>query len=318
MGDDTHDQEDLDRQEALQKLAALPCLSPAQLQNVTVQRMGGLTNRNFKVVTQDATYVLRVPGEGTDDYIDRKVEEQAACVTADVGVNAEVLFFDSSNGLQLSRFLDGATVMDAESFHDLGAVARAGHSFRLVHECGQRFLTTFDVFNMIDEYQELLQRDDAPLPDGYNELLQETEVVRKALTSRPAPLKPCHCDPLAENFLDSGTHMYIIDWEYAGNNDPMWDLGDLSVEAGFNEEQDQALMDAYFQGPVPDDMYGRMVMYKTMCDLLWTLWGVIQHVKENPAEDFWAYAVNRCERCRTSMAHGDFGRHLDAVSGADP
>ena len=107
--------------------------------------------------------------------------------------------------------------------------------------------------------------------------------------------------------------MYIIDWEYAGNNDPMWDLGDLSVEAGFNEEQDRVLLEAYFQGSAPEHMHGRMVMYKAMCDLLWTLWGVIQHVKENPAEDFWAYAVNRYERCRTLMAHEDFGRNLDAV-----
>ena len=168
MGEDVHNQEDQYHEEAFETLASLPCLAPETLRSVTVKRIGGLTNRNFKVVTRDATYVLRIPGKGTGDYIDRKVEQHAAHVTADVGVNAEVLFFDSSNGVQLCRFLDDATVMNADAFRDLGAITRAGQSFRRVHECGKSFLATFDVFSMIDEYQDLLQRNDAPLPNGYD------------------------------------------------------------------------------------------------------------------------------------------------------
>jgi thiamine kinase-like enzyme len=119
-----------------------------------------------------------------------------------------------------------------------------------------------------------------------------------------------------ENFIDTGERMYIIDWEYAGNNDPMWDLGDLSVEAGFTPEQDRALLSAYFDGEVPAAMAGRMVIYKAMCDLLWTLWGVIQHVNENPAEDFQAYALERFERCKALMGNPAFGKHLQAVKTA--
>ena len=103
------------------------------------------------------------------------------------------------------------------------------------------------------------------------------------------PLVPCHCDPLCENFLDTGERMFLIDYEYAGNNDPMWDLGDFSVEGGFGPAG-RRLLRAYFGGaPRPSDA-ARMVAYKAMCDLVWTLWGVIQHVNENPVDDFWAYA----------------------------
>ncbi|MFQ5466885.1 MAG: LPS biosynthesis choline kinase, partial [Kiloniellaceae bacterium] len=62
---------------------------------------------------------------------------------------------------------------------------------------------------------------------------------------------------------------------------------------------------------------GRMVIYKAMCDLLWTLWGLIQHVNGNPAEDFWAYALNRFARCRALMGGADFARHLRAVAAGD-
>ena len=237
----------------------------------------------------------------------------AARIAAEAGVNAEVLFFDESDGLMLTRFVDGAATMNGERFKDVGAVARAAQAFRRMHDCGSSFATVFDLFQKMDEYLDYLRKKKARIPDGYAKVQKEAEIVRAALGERPAALRPCHCDPLAENFLDTGARIFIIDWEYAGNNDPMWDLGDVSVEAGFCAEQDVALLRAYFGGEPPAAQVGRMVMYKAMCDLLWTLWGVIQVANENPVEDFWAYAVNRFERCNALMADPAFGRHLDAV-----
>jgi thiamine kinase-like enzyme len=120
---------------------------------------------------------------------------------------------------------------------------------------------------------------------------------------------------LCENFLDTGERMWIVDWEYSGMNDPMWDLGDLSVEAGFDSSQEEEMMAAYFDGAPPRDLWGRMVIYKAMCDLLWTLWGLIQHANENPVDDFWAYSVNRFERCKRLMAEPEFATHLKAIDG---
>jgi thiamine kinase-like enzyme len=108
--------------------------------------------------------------------------------------------------------------------------------------------------------------------------------------------------------------MMVIDYEYSGNNDPMWDLGDLSVEGLFNEEQDAALLRAYFDGDAPASDVGRMVAYKAMCDLLWTLWGVLQHINNNPAEDFWAYAVGRFERCQELMSSPAYATHLANIT----
>ncbi len=74
--------------------------------------------------------------------------------------------------------------------------------------------------------------------------------------------------------------MWIVDWEYSGNNDPMWDLGDLSVEGSFDADMDRRLLHAYFSGTPTAFDTGRMVIYKAMCDLLWTLWGLIQHAQQ--------------------------------------
>ena len=156
----------------------------------------------------------------------------------------------------------------------------------------------------------------APLPEGYHAAVAEAEAVRAALDAHPAPLAPCHCDPLCENFLDTGERMWIVDWEYSGMNDPLWDLGDLSVEASSGRSRTTSCSRPISAGP-PRRRRGRMVAYKAMCDLLWTLWGLIQHANGNPADDFWAYAINRFDRCRRLMASEGFAAHLAAVARAE-
>jgi thiamine kinase-like enzyme len=144
-------------------------------------------------------------------------------------------------------------------------------------------------------------------------VVAEAGAVRAALDARPAALAPCHCDPLCENFIDTGTRMWVVDWEYSGMNDPLWDLGDLAVEAGFGPAEEREMLEAYFDGaPAPAEQ-GRVVIHKAMCDLLWTLWGLIQHANGNPADDFWAYATGRFERCKALMAEPSFAAHLEAV-----
>ncbi len=285
------------------------------LKNVTrTGRLGGLTNKNLLVDTLQGKFVLRVPGEGTAEYINRLSEKHAAMVTSELGVNAPVLYFDEVSGVQLCAFIENALTMNSETFRDLSAVARAARSFSKVHTSGASFKNRFELFQMIDNYLQILEGKGAKLPEGFDAVRLEAGTVRTALNRHPTPVVPCHCDPLAENFLDDGKQMFIIDWEYSGNNDPMWDLGDLCVEAGFNEEQEEALFSAYFADgkPRPFDR-GRMVLHKAMCDLLWTLWGVIQHANQNPADDFWAYSLKRFERCKKLMKSSGFSRHLSAV-----
>jgi thiamine kinase-like enzyme len=298
---------------ALSRVPLFASVDPA-----TVSRLAGLTNVNHLVEVGGARYVLRIPGTGTSEYIDRVAEETAARSAADAGVNAEVVFFDPSDGLMVTRYIDDAVTMNAERFRDLGAVARAGMAFRRLHSTARPFATEFRLFAMIDDYKQLLATKGAALPEGYEQLQDTADATRQALetvpTAGPRAVVPSHCDPLCENFLDTGERMYVIDYEYSGNNDPMWDLGDLSVEGEFTAEQDAALLRAYFGTEPPAHEVGRMVAYKAMCDLLWTLWGVIQHANGNPADDFWAYADGRFQRCRALMGQTAYTQHLDAIA----
>jgi thiamine kinase-like enzyme len=278
-----------------------------------VQRLGGLTNRNYRLDTPSGRFVLRLTGAGTGDYIDRAAELVNARIASEAGVNAEVVFFDQTVGVMLTRFLDGAQTMSAERFRDAGALQRAGQALSRLHACGPVFQGRFELFDQIERYLTVLRRRQASVPPGFEQVQARAQQVRSALARHPVPLVACHCDPMVENFLDDGERMYIIDFEYSGNNDPMWDLGDLSVEGGFEVEQDSHLLQGYFQASPTAFDHGRMVLYKAMCDLLWSLWGSVQHADGNPAEDFWQYSVKRLNRCRQLMESTDFGRHLEAV-----
>jgi thiamine kinase-like enzyme len=292
-------------------LARVPLLAGRDLDALEVTRLGGLTNRVYRV----GDWCLRLPGQGTEAYIDRKVEAVNARAAAAAGVSPEVLFFDPESGVMLTRFLKPTVTMSPDLFRTRsGAPARAGAAFRRLHGSGQSFAFRFELFAMVDNYLKVLAELGAELPAGYHDVVREAGAVRTALAARDWPLAPCHCDPLCENFLDTGERMWLVDWEYSGMNDPMWDLGDLSVEAGFDEAQEEELLRGYFGGEVAPADRGRVVIYKAMCDLLWTLWGLIQHSNKNPADDFWAYALNRFERCKALMAAPGFGAHLAAVS----
>jgi thiamine kinase-like enzyme len=293
--------------EARAALDAIPMLAGY---SGPLERLGGLTNLVFKA----GEFCLRIPGKGTEEYINRANEAVAAREAAKAGVSPEVLHVDPGTGIMVTRFIAGAETMSPEKFKlRSGSPARAGVASRKLHDSGAVFPFRFELFAMIDDYLKVLSTRDVALPIGYHEVVHEAGTVRSALAAHPLPLVACHCDPLCENFLDTGERMWVVDWEYSGMNDPLWDLGDLSVEGKFDATQDEEMMRAYFGGEARPAERGRIVIYKAMCDLLWTLWGLIQLANNNPVDDFRAYADGRFARCKALMETSEFSRHLAAI-----
>ena len=283
-------------------------------ENSNLKRLGGMTNIVHLVETDNINLIVRIPGKGTEDYINRTFEYNNAMAAWRAGISAEIIWSDVEKGIMVSKAINGIETMTPKFFSSRkGSPARAGLALAKLHNSGETFDFRFDLFNMIDDYLNILSSKNAELPDGYHEIVDAAKPVKEALIANPNPLAPCHCDPLCENFLDDGNNMWIVDWEYSGMNDPMWDLGDLSVEAGMNEIQENEMLKAYF-GQVPTEAQrGRVIIYKAMCDLLWTLWGLIQHADKNPAEDFWAYSIERFERCKKLMQDSNFEEHINAI-----
>ena len=293
-------------------LTRVPLLKGVRKEGIKLERLGSLTNVSYKVINNGEAYVLRLPGRDTFNYIDREAEEHNARIMTTAGINAEVLYFDREDGTMLSRFIEGISSNGKGFTRGPVAPDRAALVLRRVHSFGRVFRSRFNVFSMIDNYLGILRKLEMPL-EAYYGIEREVEEVRRALEASPVPFAPCHNDPWPGNFVDTGERLYLIDWEFSGMNDPVWDLADLSVEAGFGPAQDQIMMETYCDGAVSSALYSRLELYKAMTDLLWTLWGFIQHANDNLVDDFRAYALRRLERCKTQMGSADFGHHLATV-----
>ena len=298
-----------------QALQNLPHLESIEQKDYTVTRLGGLTNLVYRVETVDEKLIVRIPGEGTSEFIDRAVELHNATAAEKAGMSAPILWADAKSGVMISRCIENIVTMSPDLFKSRkGSVERAGKCLSQLHQSGFEFKFRFDLFSVIEDYLKILSTKDMQLPDGFIQTVESAKPIKQILERAKIELAPCHCDPLSENFLDDGSRIWLVDWEYSGMNDPMWDLGDLSVEAEFDEDQDAQLLQAYFGHSPSEAELGRMVIYKAMCDLLWALWGLIQHANGADAEDFSAYALNRFERCRTLMNRPDFAIHLNAIA----
>ncbi len=301
-------------------LARVPFFGNVQQRGLKIKRLGGgLTNVSYKVTVGGAAYALRLAGDGTSEYIDRIAEEHNARVVAEAGVNAEVIYFDATDGTMVTRFVDGVSMNAGDGFgRDSGAPVQVARALKRVHSLGRVFRSRFDVFAAIDGYLDLLRGWRTSLPEDYYEVERRTRAVRLALEVSPAALVPCHNDPWPGNLLDADGRIYLIDWEYSGMNDPMWDLADLSVEAGLGPEQDRAMMEVYYGTGLSPALYSRLEVYKAMSDLHWSVWGFVQHAKGNPAEDFRSYGLERLGlerlgRSKARISGADFGRHLSVV-----
>jgi thiamine kinase-like enzyme len=294
-------------------LTRVPFFSGLRREAVEIEPLGSLTNMTYKVTVGRTSYALRLPGHDTWEYIDRAAEEHNSKIAATAGIGADILYSDARNGTVVSSFIEGEAMDEAWLNRDAEALARVARTIRKVHGLGRSFRFRFDVFGMIERCRHLLYESGQPLPAGYGGVERGMKVAQRALEASPVPLVPCHNDPWPNNFIDADGRIYLIDWEFSGMNDPFWDLSHLSTEAGFGPQQDQTMVETYCDGVAPEKLYSRLEIYKALGDLLWSLWGLIQYVNDNPLDDFLTYAQERFGRCEERLYASEFGRHLDIV-----
>jgi thiamine kinase-like enzyme len=279
-----------EHQLARRALMAIPGLA-ADASSAKITRLKGLTNRVYKVGTASGAFSLRIPGEGTAAFIDRSAEETNARAAAQAGVAPQVLHF-GSDGVMVTRFIEGAVALLPERFRDRdGAVERVARTLRRLHSRAHDFSRDLDASSIVADYVALLGRSPDGVPPRYREIVTEAAPIRDALAAHAAERRPCHGDPTGPNLLDTGEKVWLIDWEYSGMNDPMWDLAYLSLEAAFDGELDERLLRAYFGRPPSAREAARMAIHKPLCELISALWALVQDAGRNSAAvDFAAYA----------------------------
>lgn len=255
---------------------------------------GGLTNTNYVVTADGERYVVRVPGARTELLaVDRRNERHNAEAAATTGISPDVVEYLEDVSVMIVAYIDGET-MSAERLREPAMPARIGESLRRLH-AGPRFLQDFDMFRTTEFYLGIVEEHDVRIPEGMRDRLPRLAEVERALAVHALPSVPCHNDLLAENYIDDGRQLWIVDFEYSGNDDPCFELGDTAQECGYDEELRTALCEAYF-GRLDPVQVARMELYAMMADVGWTLWAAIQAKISTIDYDFWGWAVERWDR----------------------
>ncbi|TGD86698.1 LPS biosynthesis choline kinase [Mycolicibacterium sp. CH28] len=294
-------------------LEQLPALAgqPRRLDELS----GGLTNRNVKITTPTGIYVARCSVNSTNLLgIDRDNEYYNSTAAEAAGVGAPVIDYRPDLGILLVGFLEGTTLTNAD-LQRPDVLARVAAGCRTLH-AGPRFRDRFNMFERQPHYLKVVQENGFRIPADYRGFSREFAEIQRVLETTDQTTVPCNNDLLAGNFVDTGEKVWLIDYEYSGNNDPCFELGNLAAECGLSTDQLEDLVTQY---------YGRRLRHKTARARLqglvgkygWTLWGCIQNGSSSLEFDFWEWAMERYESAVAEFRGPDFTRLLADAQASD-
>jgi thiamine kinase-like enzyme len=286
----------------------------------TRERLGGLTNQNYKLVIGGEALVLRLPGRGTGRFIRRSIERANQEAAARSGFTPHSVFFDGRTGVKVTRFLGDARALDPSAARDKKtADAVAALLFRF-HHSGLRFVNEFDVFKLARTYERVARGRFARFYEGYAQTRTRILAIERPLSIIAGERVACHNDLVPENILESPDGLTLIDWEYSGMNDPAWDLASFTLESGFDEEAEMCFLASYTAGRVEERLRIRVDAYRLLQDFLWSLWSLLQETASRDpvrARSYRDYGRDRFLRAQNRLAHIEarfgIGKHGEDV-----
>jgi thiamine kinase-like enzyme len=262
---------------------------------------GGITNLNYRVRLGGADYVVRVTSpESSLLGIDRGAEHAAALTAAALGIAPRVAAFLEDAGCLVTEFLPGRPV-PPEELREPARLAAVACTVRAVHD-GPAFPATFDAFEIVETYARRAVARGAVLPSGVAGARRLAREIASALHGAEHAPVPCHNDLLNANFILDSRGVRIVDWEYAGMGNRYFDLGNLSINNGLREADDERLLAAYFGVPCTEHRFACLRLMRIMSDYREAMWGVLQGAVSTIAFDYAEYAARHFARLAESAS----------------
>ena len=276
---------------------------------------GGITNHNYLVWVDGgpeyggAKYVLRIPGTGTDMFIDRAVERDCMVQAAEVGVAPQVAYQIDPEGALIIEFVEGQIMHPETIAGHRRRIIQAVSTVRRLHDQAT-FKHHINVFQMLRDYHSVARRVGASIPPRLEAMLPFLDEIEEAVGRAPVRLVACHNDLLSENFLvDRSGKMWVIDWEYGGMADPYFDLGDFVMEHPFSRHEEHLIIATYC-GHASERYFARMVLYKAVSAIWWAMWAMIQLAVSEIDFDYMTWGMERVRRAERVVSDPAYSNWL--------
>jgi thiamine kinase-like enzyme/choline kinase len=265
-----------------------------------LEKLGGLTNNNFKVKIDGQDYVARVPGTGTEKTINRRNEKVNSTIAYELGLDSKAIYFNEETGLKVAEFIEEAETLNPATGKREDNMELIAKVLRTLHTSNEKFHTDFDPFEGTEFYENVLKEANGKFYNDYFELKSLFMPLKEELDELGLVIGPGHLDPLPENFIKSGEHkLFLIDWEYSGNYDVLYDVAAVSLECSYTEDEEELFFKKYF-GTKPTDQERRKIeIHKIMQDMFWGMWSA---AKAAMGDQFlFEYSVERYNRGKGNL-----------------
>ena len=233
----------------------------------------GMTNRSFFFVNGNQRFIMRIPGEGTEQLINRRQEYQVYQAINSLHLSDTIRYFNPENGYKMTEYLPDTHCCDAENPEDVKKCMRVLRQF---HNSGLKVDHTFQLWDNIEFYESLWNGEPSCYRD-YQKTKEKIYELKAFVDRQPKNWALCHIDSVPDNFLmrdgeDGETQIHLIDWEYAGMQDTDVDIAMFAIYSMYEKEQVDALIDAYYTEGCPEQVRIKIYCYVAVCGLLWSNW----------------------------------------------
>ena len=277
---------------------------------------GGITNRNYKVTLESGPLVVRAyERESSALAINRENEYLNSVAAADSGAGATVIEYLPDENMLIVGWIEGRTFVEddvrrAENLPRIAEACRALHA-------GPRFVNDFNMFEIQARYLHLVRERGFRLPPRYEEFLPQVERIRLAMAQSPEPTVPCNNDLLAGNFIDEGPRIRLIDYEYSGNNEASFELGNIWSESTLPDELLEVLVHSYWEGLSAQELAAKVArarLWGLMSKYGWTLWASISASISPIDFDYWGWGMEKYDRAVAEFDGPEIDRLLDVLT----
>ena len=249
------------------------------------KRLGGLTNRNYVIKSNKGSYFVRFAGYRTNEFINRHHEHIHTKLISDYNIDAKLIHFNPNTGLKINEYLDHAITLNKEIIQKNKDLLK-GIAFKLsdLHKMETQSSVEFNVFELIDQYEKHILENSGELWNDYETSKKELDELKSKYQSLNIKKVLCHNDPLCENFMIKEDRIYLTDWEYAGLNDPLWDVADFIIESEIDKDDELYFIQQYLDLSVSVNVQLRIALNKVFIDFLWSLWAIMKYSLEKDDE----------------------------------
>jgi thiamine kinase-like enzyme len=262
----------------------------------------GITNINFKVNVDKRVFFLSMPESDSEllniDYRNKYYNNK---ICGDIKISPRVVHFIESDNLLVTEFIKSKT-SSLTKFQSSKEIKQLVKKIKLLHNA-KPFLRNFNMLSQISYYKNILKEE--YLPKELFKYVNKIETLKQKLYLTKDNLVPCHNDLIAENIIKKDNQIYIVDFDYSGNNDPCFELGNLSVEMEYNDEQINKLVKSYY-GEINENIISKVYLQGVVSDIGWSLWSYVQAKISNNNFDYSMHGLNRLERVINKMESKEY------------